>query len=268
MSHPLVHPTAIIEPGAQLAQDVSVGPYSHVSSGAVLGEGVKVHGHVIIQGNVVVGKGSEIFPFACLGTPPQFIKDEFDSNSELIVGEKTIIREHVTINPGTPKWGNKTTIGNNCFFMVGAHIGHDCQIGDNVILTNNVALGGHCILGDYVNVGGLTGVHQFVRIGDHAFIGGVSGVENDVIPYASAFGNRASLKGLNLVGLKRRGFNRETIDELRFVYRLLFADEGSFSERIQFVAEKYTANPLINNIVEFIQKEAPRSICMPETKSV
>jgi UDP-N-acetylglucosamine acyltransferase len=268
MTQPLVHPTAIIEPGAYLADDVRVGPYCHISSGAVLNKGVKIHGHVILQGNVIIGAACEVFPFVCLGTPPQFIKDSYDFNSQIIIGEKVIIREHVTINPGTPKWGNKTTIGNNCFLMTGAHIGHDCHIGDHVILTNNVAIGGHCVIGDYVIIGGLSGIHQFVRIGDHAFVGGLSGVENDIIPYGSAFGNRATLKGLNLVGLKRRGFKRDTIDELRFAYRLLFADEGTFGERIKFVSEKYSENPLINNIVEFIQKDNARSICMPQTKSV
>lgn len=267
MSQPLVHPTAIIEPGAHLSEGVSIGPYSHISAGTVLGEGVKVHAHVIMQGNVIVGKETEIFPFACIGTPPQFLKAAYDPQSEVIIGEKGILREHVTINPGTPKWGNKTTIGNGCFFMTGAHVGHDCHVGDHVILTNNVALGGHCVVGDHVIIGGLSGIHQFVRIGDHAFVGGLSGVENDVIPYASVFGNRAVLKGLNLVGLKRRGFDREKIDELRFAYRLLFADEGTFAERITYVSEKYSENPLINNIIEFIQKNNARSICMPQAKS-
>ncbi|MAP24907.1 MAG: acyl-[acyl-carrier-protein]--UDP-N-acetylglucosamine O-acyltransferase [Rickettsiales bacterium] len=262
----MIHPTAIIEPGAEIAEGVSIGPYSHISAGVVIHEDVQIQSHVVISGRVTLHAKTQVFPFVSLGSAPQFNKEVIESGGELIVGSGCILREHVTVNVGTPKWGNKTTIGNNCFLMTGAHVGHDCHVGDHVILTNHVSLGGHCILGDYVIVGGLSGVHQFVRIGDHAFVGGMSGVENDVIPYGSVYGNRASLRGLNLVGLKRRGFEREKIDELRFAYRLLFADEGSFNERVEFVAEKYNDNVLIHNMVQFIQKDSTRTVCMPAAK--
>lgn len=261
-----IHPTAIFEPGAEIGKGVSIGPYCHVGPKVVLHDHVHIQSHAVLSGRVTIHQNTRIFPFVSLGGAPQFNKEKVEDSGELIIGENVILREHVTINTGTPKWGNKTTIGDKCFFMTGAHVGHDCHVGDHVILTNHVSLGGHCILGDYVIVGGLSGIHQFVRIGDHAFVGGMSGVENDVIPYGSVYGNRASLRGLNLVGLKRRGFNRETIDELRFAYRLLFADEGSFAERVQFVSEKYADNVLIHNMVRFIQKDSTRTVCMPTIK--
>jgi UDP-N-acetylglucosamine acyltransferase len=174
-----------------------------------------------------------------------------------------MIRENVTINPGTEGGGLVTRVGSNCSILAGAHVAHDCLIGNNVILVNNVLLGGHVEIGDYAIMGGGSAVHQFVRIGAHAMIGGMSGVENDVIPYGSVIGNRAHLAGLNIVGLKRRGFQRQQIHDLRHAYRLLFAEEGTMEERIEDVAQLYAANEVVMEIVNFIRKDSSRAICQP-----
>jgi UDP-N-acetylglucosamine acyltransferase len=181
----------------------------------------------------------------------------------LTVGADVTIREYVTINPGTEGGGMVTRIGDKCLLMTTAHVGHDCQIGNSVILVTNATLGGHVEIGDYAIVGGLAAVHQFVRVGQHAMIGGMSGVENDVIPYGSVMGNRARLSGLNIVGLKRRGFNRDDIHTLRNAYRLLFAEEGTLQERLHDVAEMFTDNGPVMEIVEFIRASSSRAICQP-----
>jgi UDP-N-acetylglucosamine acyltransferase len=183
--------------------------------------------------------------------------------SELVIGCNNIIREYVTMNPGTEGGGMLTEIGNNCLFMVGSHVAHDCRIGDHVILVNNATLGGHVRLDEWVIIGGLSAVHQFVRVGRHAMVGGMTGVENDVIPYGSVTGNRARLQGLNIVGLKRRGFERDQIHELRNAYRLLFAPEGTMLERLEDVANLFAENELVMEIVRFIRADSSRAICQP-----
>ena len=201
-----VHPSAIVEDGAVLGKEVTVGPFCLVGSQVVLGDGVTLHGHVVLGGRTIVGPNSAIFPFASIGQRPQDLKYQ-GGESELIIGANTVIREHVTMNPGTVGGGLVTRTGANCLFMVGAHVAHDCLIGDNVILVNNATLGGHVAIGDFAIIGGMSAVHQFARIGAHAMVGGMSGVENDVIPYGSVTGNRAHLSGLNVIGLKRRNFH-------------------------------------------------------------
>ena len=260
---PDVHPTAIVEDGARIADDVRIGPYSIVGPEVTLADGVVLSGHVVVTGRTTVGAKTQIFPFASIGSSPQD-KKFGGEDSELTIGADNIIREHVTMNPGTDGGGRVTRIGDGGLFMVGAHVAHDCQIGDNVILVNNVTLGGHVIVHDHAIVGGLSGVHQFVRIGQHAMVGGMSAVESDVIPYGSVMGNRAFLSGLNIIGLKRRGFEREQIHALRSAYRLLFAAEGTMQERLEDVAEMFDDNPLVMEIVAFIRTDSSRALCQPK----
>lgn len=257
-----IHPTAIVEDGAQIGQGVAIGPYCVVGPDVRLDDGVSLHSHVVIAGRCRIGANTKVFPFASIGTPPQDLKYKGEP-SELIVGCNNIIREHVTMSPGTEGGGMVTRVGNNCLFMVGSHVAHDCVIGDHVILVNNATLGGHVSVGDWAILGGLSAAHQFVRIGRHAMIGGMSGVENDVIPYGSVIGNRARLSGLNIVGLKRRGFSRDTIHALRNAYRLLFAPEGTMAERLEDVAEVFHENEPVMEIVNFIRADASRAICQP-----
>lgn len=257
-----IHPTAVIAEGAELAGDVSIGPYCCIGPEVVLEDGVVLRSHVVVEGRTRVGANTRIFPFASIGHIPQDLKYKGEP-SELIIGRDNTIREHVTMNPGTEGGGMVTRVGNHCLFMVGAHVAHDCQIGDNAILVNNATLGGHVTVGEWAILGGLSAVHQFVRIGKHAMIGGMSGVEQDVIPYGSVIGNRARLSGLNIVGLKRRGFSRDIIHALRNAYRLLFAQEGTMIERLADVAELFADNEPVMEIVDFIRGDTTRAICQP-----
>ena len=258
-----VHASAIVEDGAVLGKNVTVGPFCLVGSQVVLGDGVTLHGHVVLGGRTIVGPNSAIFPFASIGQRPQDLKYQGEE-SDLVIGANTVIREHVTMNPGTVGGGLVTRTGANCLFMVGAHVAHDCMIGDNVILVNNATLGGHVAIGDFAIIGGMSAVHQFARIGAHAMVGGMSGVENDVIPYGSVTGNRAHLSGLNVIGLKRRNFSRDEIHDLRNAYRSLFAQEGTMQERLDDVAELFSENHLAMEIVEFMRGDSSRSICQPK----
>jgi UDP-N-acetylglucosamine acyltransferase len=263
---PDIHATAIIEPGAEVAATAAVGPYCIVSGAARLGENVRLHGHAVVGGRTTIGDGSEIFPFASVGLPPQDRKYHGEE-SRLEIGKNCVIREHVTINPGTEGGGMLTRIGDNCLLLVGAHIAHDCIIGDHVTLVNHATLGGHCRIGDHAILGGLSAVHQFVRIGESGFVGGMSGVENDVIPFGSAIGNRAGLGGLNIVGLTRRGFSREAIHRLRRAYRTLFGPEGTLKERLADVEEEFSDDDNVRKIVDFIREGGDRAICTPRSRS-
>ena len=256
-----IHPTAIVESGAELG-DVVIGPFCHIGPHAKLADGVKLVSHVVIAGRTRVGANTAIYPFASIGQPPQALKYRGEP-SELHIGANCIIREHVTMNPGTEFGGMLTRVGDSCLIMTGAHVAHDCKVGNNVVMANNASLGGHVQVGDFANFGGFAAVHQFVRIGRYSMIGGMSGVENDVIPYGSVIGDRARLAGLNVVGLKRRGFNRDVIHALRNAYRLLFAPEGTMSERLEDVAELFNDNGPVSDIIEFIRSDSSRSICQP-----
>ena len=258
-----IHPTAVIEDGAVIGDDVTIGPYCVVGSDVELGDGVELKSHVIVAGRTRIGPNTHVFPYAAVGHQPQDLKFAREP-SELEIGANCVIREHATLNPGTKGGGMVTRLGNNCVVMIGAHVAHDCQIGNHVILVNNATLGGHVSIGDYAIVGGMSGVHQFVRIGAHAMIGGMSGVENDVIPYGSVMGNRAYLSGLNIVGLKRRGFARDQIQQLRNAYRLLFAEEGTLQERIGDVAELFVDDDAVMAIVNFMRADSSRSVCQPK----
>ena len=257
------HSTAVVEAGATLEAGVRIGPYSIIGSDVTLREGVTVEGHAVVAGRTTIGPNTRIFPFASVGMPPQDLKYAGEP-TELVIGANNIIREHVTMNPGTEGGGKLTRTGDNCLIMIGSHVAHDCLIGDNVILVNSVTLGGHVEIQDHAIVGGMSAVHQFVRIGRHAMVGGMSGVENDVIPYGAVMGNRAFLSGLNIVGLKRRGFAREDIHKLRNAYRLLFAQEGTQQERLSDVAEMFADNALVMDIVDFIRANSQRALCQPK----
>lgn len=264
LSGSAIHPSAIIEPGAEIGDGVEVGPFSVIGPQVVLHESVRIHSHVVIAGRTEIGAGTEVFPFASLGNTPQDRKFRGEE-SRLVIGARNIIREYVTMNPGTEQGGLVTRVGNDGLFLTGAHIAHDCAIGDNVLLVNSATLAGHCVVGDFASIGGLSAVHQFVRIGAYAFVGGMSGVENDVIPYGMALGNRAHLAGLNIVGLKRRNFDREQIHTLRKAYRMLFATEGTLMERLEDVEKMFPDAPPVQRIVQFMKADSSRSFCVPRS---
>lgn len=263
MADDLIHPTAIIEPGARLGAGVKVGPYCVVGANVSLADGVELVSHAVVAGDTKIGARTRIFPFASIGHQPQDLKYKGEPAS-LTVGDECIIREGVTMNPGTAGGGSVTTIGNGCAFLANSHVGHDCHVGNNVIFSNNVMLAGHCMVGDYAIIGGGAAVIQFARVGAHSFLGGMSGLENDLIPYGMALGNRAYLSGLNIVGLQRRGFARNDIHGLRRAYRLLFAAEGTLMERVEDVAVEFKGQPIIDEIIAFIREGGKRSLCTPK----
>jgi len=260
---PQIHPTAIVSPGARLADDVIVGPYCIIGEQVVLGQGVSLKSHVVIDGRTRIGACTRIFPFASIGLEPQDLKYAGEE-SLLEIGRNNTIREHVTVNPGTEGGGMVTRVGNHCVLMAGAHVAHDCQVGDHVILVNHATLGGHVVVEEYAILGGLSAVHQFVRIGRHAMIGGMSGVERDVIPYGQVMGERARLCGLNIIGMQRRGFSREDIQGLRSAYQFLFSSDGTFSDRVNEAAERFSGVGPVDHIIEFIRADSSRAICQPK----
>lgn len=261
-----IHPSSVVDPAATIGARVSIGPFCTIGPNVVLEDDVVLQSHVVIGGRTRIGEGTEVFPFASLGLAPQDLKYGGEPSS-LEIGSGNKIREYVTMNPGTQGGGMITKVGDNGLFMVGSHVAHDCHVGNNVILANNATLAGHVVLGDFAIVGGLAAVHQFVRIGPHAMIGGMSGVEFDVIPYGSVIGERGSLSGLNVVGLKRRGFDRETIHRMRTAYRVLFADEGTLQERVSDVAEMFGEDEAVGQIVDFVKTVSNRGLTKPKSQS-
>jgi len=259
-----IHKSSIISKETKLGSNVKIGPYCMLGPNVQVGNNVKIYSHVNLDGYTIIGSDTQIFPFASIGTVPQDLKYKGEK-SKLLIGSNNIIREYVTMNPGTKGGGLITKIGNNCLFMIGSHVAHDCFIGNNVIMANNATLAGHVCIDDFAILGGLSAVHQFVRIGKHAMVGGMSGVENDVIPYGSVMGDRAFLSGLNIVGLKRRGFSRNEIQDLRTVFRLIFSIEGTISERLKDAGKMYKKNKVVMEIVNFIKlKNSSRAICKPK----
>lgn len=257
-----IHPTAIVDPAARLGTGVSIGPFSVVGPEVELGDGVELKSHVVVEGRTTIGARTKVFPFASLGHAPQDLKFRGEP-SRLEIGTDTVIREHVTMNPGTEGGGMLTRVGSRCLIMVGAHVAHDCLIGDSVILVNNATLAGHVQIADGAILGGLCAVHQWVRIGENAFVGGMSGVENDVIPFGTVIGNRARLGGLNLVGLRRGNHPREHVHALRAAYKALFEGDDPLKLRVARVAETYGGTPLVDKVVAFIQAGGDRAICTP-----
>lgn len=257
-----IHPSAMVDAGAELGEGVSIGPFCHVGSNVVLGDHTKLESHVVVAGRTRIGAGCHIFPFASIGHRPQDLKYHGEP-STLEIGSNTVMREYVTVQPGTEHGGMITKVGKDCLLMASAHVAHDCAIGDKVILGNNVMMAGHCTVEDHVIVSGGSAAHQFVRIGEHAFVGGLTGVENDVIPYGMVVGNRASLNGLNIIGLRRRGFDREEVHTIRQAYRLLFSDEGTLAERVEDVANMFPNSDGVQRIIGFIRSRADRALCLP-----
>lgn len=262
MSSIEVHPTAIVSPKARLGEGVKVGPFSIVGDDVVLADEVELISHVTVAGRTTIGASTRIFPFASIGHQPQDLKYDGEP-STLAIGERCTIRENVTVNPGTREGGMETRIGNDCLLMASAHVAHDCKIGNNVVLTNYTGIAGHVEVGDFVRFGGTVVVHQRVRIGAHAFIGAQSMIDADVIPYGMALGNRANLAGLNLVGLKRRGFDREAIHSLRAAYRMIFSSEGTLRERVDDAAQMFKNDELVQDVVDFISASNGRPLCLP-----
>lgn len=258
-----IHPTAIVDPAATLGKNVKIGPFCIVSGDAKLGDNVELKSHVVIEGITSIGEGCTIYPFASIGQPPQILKYAGEK-SEVIIGSNNTIREYVTIQAGSLDGGMLTQVGDNCLLMVGAHIGHDCKIGNGVILANYASLGGHVEVGDYAIIGGLAAVHQFVKIGAYSMIGGVSAVVRDLIPFGLASNDRAALEGVNLVGMKRRGFDKqESVSAARAVEEI-FEREGILAEKIEQVSSKYKDNMIVSQIIEFLKQDTARAFCAPK----
>lgn len=262
MSETSIHPTAIIADGATLGAGVRIGPYCIVGAQVTLADGVVLHSHAVVEGVTEIGEGTEIFPFASIGHRPQDKKFNGEA-SRLVIGKRNVIREHVTMNPGTEGGGMLTKVGDDNLFMASSHVAHDCMVGNHVILANNATLAGHVTVGDGAIIGGLSAVHQFVRIGEYAFIGGMSAVEKDVIPFGTVKGERATLDGLNLVGLKRRNVERERIHALRHVFKELFlSSEGTLAERAEKLRASYT-QPEASALLAFVLTDTARAFCTP-----
>ena len=256
----MIDKTAIINKSAKVHSSVKIGPYTIIGPNVEIGENTEVQSHVSITGNTKIGKGNKIYPFVSINDP-QDLKYNGEDTS-LIIGDDNKIREYVTINPGTVGGGGKTVIGNNCLFMISSHIAHDCYVGNNVIIANNVPLGGHAIIEDNVVIGGNSAVQQFTRIGKMAMIGGMTGVLHDVIPYGLSTGNRNSLQGLNLIGLRRAKFENKDILGLSEAYKEIFATKN-INENISKLNGSFQKNPLVKEVIEFITKDKKRSICTP-----
>lgn len=260
----LIHPTAIIEKGAELDENVTVGPYCIIGSKVKIGTGTIIHNNVVIEADTVIGAENQIFPFTTIGLPPQDIKYKGEPTG-VRIGDRNIIREYITIHRGSSGGDGYTEIGSDNFLMAYVHIAHDCKVGNNVIMANAATLGGHVVVEDHVVIGGLVAVHQFVRIGAYAMVGGFSGVGQDVPPYMMASGPRASLYGLNLVGLKRKGFSQETIEELKKAYRILFREKLTLKAALKKIQEELPYTEEIARLVEFINANK-RGICRPSTE--
>ena len=261
MKNILIHPSAVIEPGAKIARDVIVGPFSYIGAEVVLHPGVEIKSHVVVTGNTEIGRATVVYPFAVVGEIPQDLKFNGEQTS-LKIGERNQIRENVTINVGTAGGGGITLVGNNCLFMTGSHVAHDAVIGDNVIVANCGAIAGHCVIEDDVIIGGLSGIHQFVRIGRGAIIGAVTMVTNDVIPFGLVQGPRGALDGINLVGLKRKGVDRSDITALRAAFQTLAQGEGTFQDRAKKLNEEADSD-YVDAITKFILGVSDRSFLTP-----
>lgn len=259
---PAIHPTAIVEAGAQIGSNVRIGAFCVVGPDAVLRDNVELLNHVTIMGATTLGEGCKVFPQAVLGAPPQNTKHK-GGRTTLTIGRNTTIRECVTMHTGTDTSHGATTVGENGNFLAYTHIAHDCIVGDNVTFANAATLGGHVEVGNNVIIGGLTAVHQFVRIGDNAFIGGACGIAGDVIPFGMAEGNRAHLRGFNVIGMKRAGIARAEIYRLRAAYRVLFDEAHPVSENVERVRDAFSDSGTVMKIVDFITSRGKRHFCVP-----
>ena len=260
----MIHNSSEVHKEAKISKNVKIGPFCFVGPEVELDENVELISNVHIEGNTKIGKGTKLFPFASIGTQPQDLKYNNEKNY-IIIGENNLIREYVTINPGTEGGGSKTTIGNNCLFMISSHVAHDCKIGNNVIIANNVPLGGHVTIEDSVVIGGNSAVQQFTRIGRMAMIGGMTGVLKDVIPFGLSIGNRNYLQGLNLIGLRRKGYANKKIIDLDKAYKAIFSSKN-LHENLSTINNEFKDNDLVNEVVNFIAKDKKRPICSPINK--
>jgi len=259
-----IHPTAIISKKATLVgKNINIGPYAIIGPKVHINSGCVIKSHCVIEGDTFIGKNNHFYPFCVIGMSPQHAKFS-GGKSKLIIGDNNVIREHVTMHPGTEIGIKETKVGSNGLFMVGSHVAHDCIVGNNVVFVNNAIIGGHVEIGDYSYLGGHSAVHQYCRIGKHAIIGAGTTVDGDVIPYTSVVGSRGRLSGLNLVGLKRRSFKRDEIKILRQVYRLLFGPEGTFNERLNEVKEVYGKHTTVKEILNFLKYNSNRSFVHPK----
>ena len=260
----MIHKTSVIDTKARINKNSKIGPFCYIGPEVEIGEGVELISNVHIEGNTKIGKKTKIFPFASIGTQPQDLKYNNEKNS-IVIGDNNLIREYVTINPGTAGGGSQTTIGNNCLFMISSHIAHDCKIGNNVIIANNVPLGGHVTIEDSVVSGGNSAFQQFTRIGRLAMIGVMTGVLKDVIPFGLSIGNRNFLQGLNLIGLRRKKYDNKKIIALDKAYKEIFASKN-LHENLSKINGEYKDNELVDEVVKFIEKDKKRPICSPENK--
>jgi UDP-N-acetylglucosamine acyltransferase len=254
-----IHPSASVDPAAVLGRDVRIGPYCVVGPDVTIDDGAELVSHVVVDGRTSIGAGVTLFPFCTVGLAPQDMKYRGEP-TRCEVGARTQVREHCTIHRGTATGRGVTSIGSDCMLMAVAHVAHDCSVGNNVIIANNAVMGGHVTIGDHAVIGGAAAIHQYVRIGRAAMIGGVSGVEGDVIPFGSVIGNRARLAGLNVVGLKRRGFEKSAILRLRAAFRTLFSDQGVFAVRLAETRAAFGHDPLVAEVLTFIDGESHRGL--------
>ncbi len=258
----MIHKTAIINKNSKISEDVEIGPYCIVGPEVEIGKNTVLHSHVNLVGNTKIGKNNEIFPFASIGTPPQDLKYKGEKNS-LVIGDNNKFREYVNINPGTKNGGEVTKIGNNNLLMVYCHVAHDCNLSNNIVLANNVQVGGHVTIDDNAIVGGSCAIHQFSRIGESAMIGGMTGVLSDVIPYGLSIGNRNSLVGLNLIGLRRLKISNENIKIMQKAYDIIFSSEN-FRSNIANLNPDIKNNEFVIKIANFINSDKKRPISIPE----
>ena len=257
----MIHNSSVIDKKAKISKNVKIGPFCYVGPNVELQENVELVSNVHIEGTTYIGNGTKIFPFASIGTQPQDLKYKNEKNS-LSIGKNNIIREYVTINPGTEGGGTKTLIGDSCLFMISSHIAHDCTIGNNVIIANNVPLGGHVTIEDSVVIGGNSAVQQFTRIGRLAMIGGMTGVLKDVIPFGLSIGNRNYLQGLNLIGLRRKKYENKLIIGLDKAYKEIFSSKNLY-ENLSKINGEHKDNKLVSEVIKFIEKDKKRPICLP-----
>lgn len=259
-----IHASSIVHEEARIGDGVVIGPFCEVGAGAVLGDGVRLHGRVTLMGSVELGEGVEVFPGAVLGGRGQSIGSKDEPDTGVIIGARTVIREQVTIHAGLPNARRYTRLGEDCYLMAYSHLGHDCMIGNANVMANNVQFAGHVTTGDHVWSGGSVAVHQFTEIGDHAFLAGGAIVVEDVIPFGVVAGNRASLQGLNIKGMTRRGFTREDLHRLRRVYKAVFEGEGAFADRVALANANALDDPNVRKLLDFILADRKRALCLPE----
>ena len=254
-----IHPSAVVAPGATIGAGVQIGPFCCVGPEAVIGDGAMLLSHVVVDGRTRIGERVKLYPFCTVGLAPQDLKYAGEP-TETELGARTVVREHVTIHRGTVTGSGVTRVGSDCLLMAVVHVAHDCAIGNGVVIANNVVMGGHVHIGDNAVIGGAAAIHQFVRIGRAAMIGGVSGVEADVIPFGSVMGNRAWLAGLNVIGLRRRGYDRAQIHTVRAAFRLIFRGEGVFAERVEEARLSWGADSLVAELLAFIDAPSRRGL--------